>query len=71
MLSAVFAYVYSTTRGGPNFASSIVELYIFDNAFTFQSPSLAAAVAVLLLVPTSIVIFLWVWLTPTAEMNLE
>lgn len=71
MLSAVFAYVYSTTRGGPNFAASVLELYIFDNAFTFQSPSLAAAVAVLLLVPTSIVVFLWVRRTPTAEMNLE
>jgi ABC-type sugar transport system permease subunit len=71
MLSWVFAYVYSTTRGGPNFASYIVELYIFDNAFTFQSPSLAAAVAVLLLVPTTIVIALWLRRGEIAEMNLE
>ncbi len=71
MLSSVFAYVYSTTKGGPNFASEILELYIFDNAFTFQSPSLAAAVAVLLLLPTTVVIFLWVRRTRIAELNLE
>ncbi len=71
MLSSVFAYVYSTTRGGPNFASEILELYIFDNAFTFQSPSLAAAVAVLLLAPTTVVIVLWVRRTRIAELNLE
>ncbi len=71
MLSSVFAYVYSTTRGGPNFASEILELYIFDNAFTFQSPSLAAAVAVLLLATTTVVIVLWVRRTRIAELNLE
>jgi ABC-type sugar transport system permease subunit len=71
MLSWVFAYVYSTTRGGPNFASYILELYVYDNAFTFQSPSFAAAVAVLLLVPTTIVIALWLRRSKIAEVNLE
>jgi ABC-type sugar transport system permease subunit len=71
MLSWVFAYVYSTTRGGPNFANYVLELYIFDNAFTFQSPSLAAAVAVLLLLPTTIVIGLWLRRSRVAEVNLE
>lgn len=71
MLSWVFAYVYSTTRGGPNFASYVLELYVFDNAFTFQSPSFAAAVAVLLLLPTTIVIALWLRRSTIAEVNLE
>ena len=71
MLSWVFAYVYSTTRGGPNFASNVLELYIFDNAFTFQSPSLAAAVAVFLLLPTTVVIALWLRRSRVAELNLE
>jgi ABC-type sugar transport system permease subunit len=71
MLSWVFAYVYSTTKGGPNFASYVLELYVFDNAFTFQSPSFAAAVAVLLLVPTTVVITLWLRRSRTVEMNLE
>jgi ABC-type sugar transport system permease subunit len=71
MLSWVFAYVYSTTRGGPNFASYILELYVYDNAFTFQSPSFAAAVAVLLLLPTTIVIALWLRRSKIAEVNLE
>lgn len=71
MLSWVFAYVYSTTKGGPNFASYVLELYLFDNAFTFQSPSFAAAVAVLLLLPTTVVITLWLRRRRTVEMNLE
>jgi ABC-type sugar transport system permease subunit len=71
MLSWVFAYVYSTTKGGPNFASYVLELYIFDNAFTFQSPSFAASVAVFLLVPTTIVIALWLRRSKVAELNLE
>jgi ABC-type sugar transport system permease subunit len=71
MLSWVFAYVYSTTRGGPNFASYILELYVFDNAFTFQSPSFAAAVAVMLLIPTTVVIALWLRRSTIAEVNPE
>jgi ABC-type sugar transport system permease subunit len=71
MLTWVFAYVYSTTKGGPNFASYVLELYVYDNAFTFQSPSFAAAIAVLLLLPTTIVIALWLRRSKIAEMNLE
>ena len=56
MLSWVFAYVYSTTKGGPNFATYILELFIYENAFTFRSPSVAAAVAVLLLAVTSVLV---------------
>jgi ABC-type sugar transport system permease subunit len=70
MLSAVFAYVYSTTRGGPDFATYVSELYIFDNAFAFGSPSFAAAVAVLMLVPTAVVIALWLRRS-MVEVNVE
>ena len=37
MLSWVFAYVYSMTGGGPGFASSVVELYIWKNAFAYRA----------------------------------
>ena len=60
MLSWVFAYVYSTTRGGPNFASYVLEFYVFDNAFTFRSPSFAAASAILLLLATTVLIIVQV-----------
>ena len=70
MLSWVFAYVYSTTGGGPNFASYILEFYIFDNAFTFRSPSFAAASAILLLLATTVLIVVQVRRT-SVEMNLE
>jgi ABC-type sugar transport system permease subunit len=70
MLSWVFAYVYSTTRGGPNFASYVLEFYIFDNAFTFRAPSFAAAAAIMLLAATTVLIAVQVRRT-SAELNLE
>lgn len=70
MLSWIFAYVYSITRGGPNFATYILELFIYENAFTFRAPSIAAAVAVLLLAVTSVLVLLR-FRRGVAEVNLE
>jgi ABC-type sugar transport system permease subunit len=70
MLSWVFAYVYSTTKGGPNFASYVLEVYVFDNAFAFRAPSFAAAAAMLLLAATTVLIAVRVRRT-SVEMNLE
>ena len=56
MLSWVFAYVYSMTGGGPGFASSVLELYIWKNAFAYRAVGIASAVAVLLLVSTSVLV---------------
>ncbi|HEY5437060.1 MAG TPA: sugar ABC transporter permease [Candidatus Limnocylindrales bacterium] len=56
MLSWVFAYVYSMTGGGPGFASSVLELYIWKNAFAYHAVGIASAVAVLLLIVTSVLI---------------
>jgi ABC-type sugar transport system permease subunit len=70
MLSWVFAYIYSTTRGGPNFASYVLEFYIFDNAFTFRSPTFAAAAAILLLLATTALIAIQVRRTQV-EVNVE
>lgn len=58
MLSWVFAYVYSMTGGGPGFASNVLELYIWKNAFAYHAVGTASAVAVLLLVATSVLIVL-------------
>ena len=70
MLSWVFAYVYSTTKGGPNFATYVTEFYIYDNAFAFRSPSFAASAAILLLAATTVLIAIQVRRT-RVEMNLE
>ena len=70
MLSWVFAYVYSTTKGGPNFASYVTELYIFDSAFTFRAPSFAAAAAILLLAASTVLITVQVRRT-SIEVNPE
>jgi ABC-type sugar transport systems, permease components len=56
MLSWVFGYVYTMTGGGPAFASSVLELYIWKYAFAYRAIGIASAVAVLLLVATSVLI---------------
>lgn len=58
MLSWVFAYVYTMTGGGPGFASTIMEFYIWKHAFAFRSPGIASALAVILLASTTIFIVL-------------
>jgi len=56
MLSWVFAYVFTMTKGGPGFASSVMEFYIWKHAFQFNSPGLASALAVVLLMVTTLLI---------------
>jgi ABC-type sugar transport system permease subunit len=58
MLSWVFAYVYTMTGGGPGFASTILEFYIWKHAFAFRSPGIASALAVILLIITTVFIVL-------------
>lgn len=58
MLSWVFAYVYTMTGGGPGFASTIMEFYIWKHAFAFHSPGIASALAVILLAATTVFIVL-------------
>ena len=60
MFSWVFGYVYTMTKGGPGFSSMILEFYIWQNAFEFQAPGIASAVAVVLMVAISGLIFLQV-----------
>jgi len=58
MLSWVFAYVYTMTGGGPDFASTVMEFYIWKHAFAFRSPGIASALAVVLLAVTTVLIVL-------------
>jgi ABC-type sugar transport system permease subunit len=56
MLSWVFNYVYVITAGGPGNSSSVMELYIWRNAFYFRSFGMASAVATVLLIFTGLLI---------------
>ena len=58
MLSWVFAYVYSISYGGPGFASFVLEIYIWKNAFDFHSPGIASAAAVIMLAGVAVLIML-------------
>ena len=50
MVSWVFNYVYviSNGTGGPGDATQVTELYIYQTAFQYSAPDLAAAAAVIL-----------------------
>jgi ABC-type sugar transport system permease subunit len=56
MLAWVFAYVWTLTQGGPGNATQIVELYIYNQGVRNSLPGMAAAVAVLLLATTLVLI---------------
>jgi ABC-type sugar transport system permease subunit len=58
MLSWVFSYVYSMTAGGPANATTVMELYIYQQAIRFRQTGLASAVAVVLLLMVLVFVFL-------------
>lgn len=59
MVSWVFNYVYVMTngQGGPGDATQVTELYIYQSAFQYQSPEIAAAAAAMLFGATLVFIF--------------
>lgn len=56
LLAWTFSYVYVLTRGGPGQATIVTELYLFNYATRNALPGIAAAVAVLLLFGTFLLI---------------
>jgi ABC-type sugar transport system permease subunit len=58
MVSWVFNYVYVMTngQGGPGNATMVTELYIYQTAFQYQAPELAAAAAMILFALTFVLI---------------
>jgi len=60
LFSFVFNYVYVMTGGGPGYASTVVELEIFRNAFRLSQMGYGAAISVILLVITLPVLILQV-----------
>ena len=66
VLSWVFNYVYVLTSGGPGYASSVMELYIW-RSFSNGANGTAASVAVMLLGMASVLIGLSLWVRRRAE----
>jgi len=58
MVSWVFNYVYVMTngQGGPGDATMVSELYIYQNAFQYQAPEIAATAATILFGVTLVLI---------------
>jgi ABC-type sugar transport system permease subunit len=61
MVSWVFNYVYVITngQGGPGDATMVSELYIYQTAFQYQAPEVAAAAATILFGATLVLIVLF------------
>lgn len=61
MVSWVFNYVYVMTngQGGPGDSTQVTELYIYQNAFQFEAPELAAAAATILFAATLVLVVLF------------
>src|SRR5262249_9696423 len=61
MVSWVFNYVYviSQGTGGPGDATQVTELYVYQSAFQYSAPDLAAAAAVILFGATLLFIVAW------------
>src|SRR3954471_6897800 len=59
MVAWVFAYVFTLTQGGPGTASTVLELYIYNTAFSGGSNTgIASAVSAMLLLATTVLIAL-------------
>ncbi len=66
VLSWVFNYVYVLTSGGPGYASSVMELYIW-RSFSNGANGTAASVAVMLLGMATVLIALSLWVRRRLE----
>jgi ABC-type sugar transport system permease subunit len=66
VLSWVFNYVYILTSGGPGYASSVMELYIW-RSFSNGADGTAASVAVMLLGMATVLIGLSLWVRSRVE----
>jgi ABC-type sugar transport system permease subunit len=57
MLAWVFAYVFTLTQGGPGTATTVLEIYIYNTAFSVSSNTgIASAVSAMLLLATTVLI---------------
>ena len=57
LLSWMFNYVYVMTRGGPGTSTYVLDFFIYQNAFRFSQPGIAAALSLLMLALASALVF--------------
>jgi len=67
MLAWVFAYIFTITKGGPGTATTVLELYIYNQGLRNSLPGMASAVAVLLLGVTTVLIAILFWIRARAR----
>lgn len=60
--TTVFPFVYTLTRGGPGYATYLIDYYVYDAAFFGGSFGYASAVGVVLLIIVSAISLLSIWL---------
>jgi ABC-type sugar transport system permease subunit len=57
LLSWMFNYIYVMTRGGPGTSTYVLDFFVYQNAFRFSQPGIAAALSLLLLAVASVLVF--------------
>ena len=67
MLAWVFAYIFTLTKGGPGTATTVIELYIYNQGLRNSLPGMASAVAVVLLAVTTVLITVLFWIRSRAR----
>ncbi len=64
-----FTYQYVMTRGGPNDATDVIALYVYQNAFEFQKMGYAAALSVVLFIIIMVLTLLQLKVTRTEDVS--
>jgi ABC-type sugar transport system permease subunit len=67
MLAWVFAYIFTITKGGPGGATTVIELYIYNQGLRNSLPGMASAVAVFLLGVTLVLVSVLFWIRARAR----
>lgn len=57
----MFDVVVATTNGGPGQATNVVNLYIYRQAFQLLELSTSSAMAIIVLVITMVLTFVFLW----------
>ena len=64
-----FTYQYVMTHGGPNDATNVIALYVYQNAFEFQKMGYAAALSVILFIIIMVLTLIQLKVTRTEEVS--
>jgi multiple sugar transport system permease protein len=74
MISSIFAFrtidiVFTLTKGGPGDATEMLVTYVYDNAFRFMKLGYAAAISVVMVVISMLMVLFFVKIIPAESLD--